>query len=156
MKALFRAATIGALLVAGSAGAALAQTAPTSAADTLFRATTLSLSAYGEVNRAPDMATISLGVQTEAPTAAEAMRLNAVKMNQVIRKQALVTFQFLPSLSRFFLHGLIRQVLRASCSAPSRTSVRPTSDARCTKHATRLGFLACVRTTSDTQPRPLT
>ena len=84
MKALFRAAAIGALLVAGSAGGALAQTAPTSAADTIFRATTLSLSAYGEVNRAPDMATISLGVQTEAPTAAEAMRLNAVKMNQVI------------------------------------------------------------------------
>lgn len=84
MKSLFRAAALGALLVAGSAGASLAQTAPASAADTMFRATTLSLSANGEVSRRPDMATISLGVQTEAPTAAEAMRLNAARMTQVI------------------------------------------------------------------------
>ena len=84
MKTLFRAAALGALIVAGSAGASLAQTAPVSAADTMFRATTLSLNAYGEVSRKPDMATISTGVQTEAPTAAEALRLNAVRMNQVI------------------------------------------------------------------------
>lgn len=84
MKSLFRAAAIGALIVAGSAGASLAQSAPAPAADTMFRATTLSLSAYGEVRRRPDMATISLGVQTEAPTAAEAMRLNAARMTQVI------------------------------------------------------------------------
>jgi uncharacterized protein YggE len=84
MKALFRAAAIGALIIAGSAGTALAQTAPTAAADTIFNATTLSLTAYGEVRQRPDMATISLGVQTEAPTAAEAMRLNAARMTQVI------------------------------------------------------------------------
>ncbi|MDP2260785.1 MAG: SIMPL domain-containing protein [Caulobacter sp.] len=87
MKALFRAAAVSALLVAGTvgiAGAASAQTVSTSAADTMFRATTLNLSAYGEVRQRPDQATISLGVTTEAPTAAEAMRLNAVKMNQVI------------------------------------------------------------------------
>lgn len=84
MKTLFRAAALGALIVAGSAGATLAQTAPAATADTMFRATTLSLSAYGEVSRRPDMATISTGVQTEAPTAAEALRLNAVRMNQVI------------------------------------------------------------------------
>ena len=84
MKTLFRAAAIGALILAGSAGATLAQTAPTATADTLFRATTLNLTAFGEVSRKPDMATISTGVQTEAPTAAEAMRLNAVRMNQVI------------------------------------------------------------------------
>lgn len=86
MKALFRAAAVSALIVAGSAGiagSAAAQTAPT-AADTVFRATTISLSAYGEIRQRPDQATISLGVTTEAPTAAEAMRLNAEKMNRVI------------------------------------------------------------------------
>ncbi len=87
MKALFRAAAVSAFLVAGSlgvAGSALAQSAAPTAADAVFRATTLNLSAYGETRVRPDQATISLGVTTEAPTAAEAMRLNAVKMNQVI------------------------------------------------------------------------
>ncbi|MDQ0465758.1 uncharacterized protein YggE [Caulobacter ginsengisoli] len=83
MKSLFRAAALSVLIVAGASGAALAQTAPTEAA-TIFQATTLSLSAYGETHAAPDMATISLGVQVDAPTAAEALRANAVKMNQVI------------------------------------------------------------------------
>jgi uncharacterized protein YggE len=44
----------------------------------------LNLSAYGEVKAAPDMATISFGVVTEATTAAEAMRLNAARMNEVM------------------------------------------------------------------------
>lgn len=44
----------------------------------------LNLSAYGEVKTAPDMATISFGVVTEATTAAEAMRQNATRMNQVM------------------------------------------------------------------------
>jgi uncharacterized protein YggE len=44
----------------------------------------LNLSAYGEVRTAPDMATISFGVVTEATTAAEAMQLNATRMNQVM------------------------------------------------------------------------
>ena len=36
--------------------------------NSMFRATTLNLAAYGEVKAAPDMATvISLGVQTQAP-----------------------------------------------------------------------------------------
>jgi len=83
MKALFRAAAVGALILAGSAGAAAAQS-EAAAAESVFRATTLDLSAYGETRVRPDMATIGLGVTTEAPTAAEALRLNAVKMNQVI------------------------------------------------------------------------
>ncbi|MBX3479667.1 MAG: SIMPL domain-containing protein [Caulobacter sp.] len=85
MKTLMRAAAVGALILAGSAGAstaALAQTAP--AADAAFRATTLNLSARGEVRQAPDMATITLGVQTEAPTAGEAMKANAAQMTKVI------------------------------------------------------------------------
>jgi len=47
-------------------------------------APSLNLSAYGEVKAAPDMATITFGVQTEAPTAAEAMRDNASRMTQVM------------------------------------------------------------------------
>ena len=85
MKSLFRAAAVGALILAGTAGAsgvAMAQTAP--AAESVFKATTLNLSAYGETRQAPDMATITLGVTTEAPSASEAMKLNADRMTQVI------------------------------------------------------------------------
>jgi uncharacterized protein YggE len=67
--------------------AALAQAeAPTPEAGgaAAFRATTLSLSAYGEVKATPDMATISLGVQTQAPSAARAMQANAERMSQVV------------------------------------------------------------------------
>ncbi|HYE46890.1 MAG TPA: SIMPL domain-containing protein [Caulobacter sp.] len=84
MKSLFRAAAIGALILAGTAGAGGAALAQTPAAEAAFRATTLNLSAFGEVRQAPDMATITLGVQTEGPTAAEAMRANAARMTQVI------------------------------------------------------------------------
>ncbi|MGZ8363975.1 MAG: SIMPL domain-containing protein, partial [Caulobacteraceae bacterium] len=83
MKASLAAGALAALLMIGAAPAALAQAAPP-AADTMFRATTLNLSAYGEVKTAPDMATISMGVQVEARTAAAAMRDNAVRMNQVV------------------------------------------------------------------------
>lgn len=44
----------------------------------------LSLSAFGEVKVAPDMASITTGVSTEALTAAEAMRLNREKMSAVV------------------------------------------------------------------------
>jgi uncharacterized protein YggE len=48
-----------------------------------FQATTLSISAFGEVKTAPDKATITLGVQTTSPTAAQAMSANAARMSQV-------------------------------------------------------------------------
>ncbi|WP_293468294.1 SIMPL domain-containing protein [Phenylobacterium sp.] len=84
MKTLMRATAIGlALAVTAAAPAALAQAAPP-AADTMFRATTLNLSAYGETKVAPDMATITLGVMTEGKTAAEAMQANAARMNAVV------------------------------------------------------------------------
>lgn len=60
---------------------ALAQPAP---ADRMFEATTLSLSAHGETKIAPDEATITLGVQTTAPTAAAAVRQNAQKMTAIV------------------------------------------------------------------------
>lgn len=59
---------------------AMAQSAP----DAAFRATTFSLAASGETNVAPDMATITLGVQTDDMTAAGALKANGAKMNQVM------------------------------------------------------------------------
>lgn len=62
--------------------AAAAQAAPST--DAVFAATTLNLSAYGETRVAPDLATITLGVTTEAPTAQAAMQRNAVSMTTVM------------------------------------------------------------------------
>ena len=67
------------------AGALLTAIAlPAHAEDAAFRATTFNVSAFGETKVAPDMATIALGVQTEAPTAAGALSANAVQMTKVI------------------------------------------------------------------------
>lgn len=64
------------------AAPAMAQSAP--APHMIQAEPSISLSAYGEVKVAPDMATITFGVVTEAPTAAEAMAQNAARMTQVI------------------------------------------------------------------------
>ncbi len=61
-----RAASLGLLLVSLIFGAASAQTLPSPTP-------LLHLSAYGEVKAAADRAVISFGVQTLAPTAAQAM-----------------------------------------------------------------------------------
>ena len=82
MKILTPALALGALLAITAATApALAQGAPT---DRAFEATTLNLTADGEVRAAPDQATITLGVQTKAANAAGAMAANATQMNQVM------------------------------------------------------------------------
>jgi uncharacterized protein YggE len=81
MKTLMRAAALSLVLCSAAAPAALAQSASAEAA---FRATTLNVSAYGETRVAPDMATISLGVTTEAETAQGAMQANAARMSQVM------------------------------------------------------------------------
>ena len=73
-------AAIGGALLLGAAAPALAQ----GDSDAAFKATTFSLSAYGETRVAPDMATITLGVQTEAATAGEALKANGLRMNQVM------------------------------------------------------------------------
>jgi uncharacterized protein YggE len=83
MKTFLRAGALALLLTAGAAPAALAQAAPP-AADTMFRATTLNLAAFGETRLAPDMATINLGVMTQARTAVDAMQANATRMAQVM------------------------------------------------------------------------
>ena len=81
---LCAAAAAGILLAAGPL-TAKAQAAPTAAAGggAIFAATTLDLSAYGEARTAPDMATITLGVETDGATAAQAMAANARVMAQV-------------------------------------------------------------------------
>jgi uncharacterized protein YggE len=63
-----------------AAAPAMAQSAPEAA----FRATTFNLAAFGETRIAPDMVTISLGVQTENAAAAEALKANSARMTQVI------------------------------------------------------------------------
>ncbi len=73
-----------AALVLTSAPLAAAAQAPTGGTDSAFAATTLTLAAYGEARIAPDMATISLGVETAAPSAAGAMRANAERMARVV------------------------------------------------------------------------
>ena len=83
-------AALAAVAILASAGVGRAQTAADG--DAAFRATTLSISAFGEVKAAPDKATITLGVQTSAPTAAQAMSDNAARMTAVVaalRKQGL-------------------------------------------------------------------
>ncbi|CAL1692501.1 26 kDa periplasmic immunogenic protein [Brevundimonas subvibrioides] len=73
---------LGAALVGLSAPAALAQSAPMEM-HAMTAAPALNLSAYGEVKVAPDMATITFGVMTEAPTAQAAMADNARRMQEV-------------------------------------------------------------------------
>ena len=68
------------LLVTAAATPALAQQAGSPA----FAATTLSLTASGEFRATPDMATITLGVDTTAPSAGRAMSGNDERMTQVV------------------------------------------------------------------------
>jgi uncharacterized protein YggE len=78
MKRLALILAAGAALAGSPAAAAFAQAAD---GDAVFRATTLSLSAYGETRIAPDQATITMGVSTQAASATGAMKLNRDRMN---------------------------------------------------------------------------
>jgi uncharacterized protein YggE len=64
--------------------AAAAAPAYADTADAAFRATTLNLSASGESKVTPDLATITLGVQTDGATAAGALSANAAQMTKVV------------------------------------------------------------------------
>ena len=87
MKTFACATLMGALLAtAWVTPAAFAQSS--SAGDTVFHATTLNLAAFGETKIAPDMASISLGVNTDATNAAEALSANAAQMNKVMNALA--------------------------------------------------------------------
>lgn len=67
-----------------SAASAWAQPAGAAAGDAAFRATTLTLSSFGEALTAPDQAVINMGVTIQAPTAGEALAQNRTKMTAVI------------------------------------------------------------------------
>jgi uncharacterized protein YggE len=85
MTRMLPALMMGSALMA--APVAMAQNAPAPVPMQLHamaQAPALNLSASGEVRVEPDLATINFGVVTEAPTAAEAMRLNAERMTQVV------------------------------------------------------------------------
>ncbi|HLY79017.1 MAG TPA: SIMPL domain-containing protein [Caulobacteraceae bacterium] len=76
---------IGALALALTAQIASPQPAAAqTASDARFAATTLDLTGHGEARLPPDLATIELGVTTEAATAGEAMADNAAAMTKVI------------------------------------------------------------------------
>lgn len=81
-------AVMAAAALFAAAPAARAQSQPDGGAPMMIHAVAdrpaLNLSAYGEVKTAPDMASISFGVVTEATTAAEAMSQNVARMNQVM------------------------------------------------------------------------
>jgi uncharacterized protein YggE len=80
-----RAGALAGLMLTTGLAALPAVADPVMAVDSrMFEATTLNLSAYGETTLAPDMATITLGVQTRAPTAAQAMADNAGRMSAVM------------------------------------------------------------------------
>lgn len=90
MTRTFRALMLSTALAAGvmaAAAPAMAQSQPNGGAPLQIQAVTatpaLNLSAYGEVKVAPDMATISFGVVTEATTAQAAMADNARRMAEV-------------------------------------------------------------------------
>ncbi|MBN8552459.1 MAG: SIMPL domain-containing protein [Caulobacterales bacterium] len=82
MKALLRASALALTLAVAVPAVAQAQTMSDMHAQ--MTAPTFTLSASGEVRIAPDMATITTGVQTQAATAAEAMAQNRTQMNQVV------------------------------------------------------------------------
>jgi uncharacterized protein YggE len=72
-------------LLAALAASLTVAAGPTLAAeDAAFAATTLNLSGAGESHAAPDMATVTLGVQAQAATAEQAMAANAQRMAAVV------------------------------------------------------------------------
>ena len=82
MKSLMRASALALTLAVATPAVVHAQSMSDHHAQML--SPTFNLSATGEVRVAPDMATITTGVQTEAGTAQEAMAQNRAQMNQVI------------------------------------------------------------------------
>jgi len=84
MKSFVPAAILAGLLSAAALAAPSAAGAQTATSDPVFAATTLNLSAHGETQVTPDQATITLGVQTKAMSARDAMAQNAQRMSAVI------------------------------------------------------------------------
>lgn len=83
MRFAYAAAAL-ALFAATPALAQAQPVAPTAGAMHGVEGTILSVSAEGSVQATPDMATINMGVMTEAPTAAAALSENAQRMSALI------------------------------------------------------------------------
>ena len=83
MNAFSQSAALSLLWLGAASSVAHGQTAPLMD-QAMFRATTISVAAEGEVRMAPDMATITLGVSSLAKTASQALADNAKRMDQVI------------------------------------------------------------------------
>ena len=83
MRRLWQSAVLAVVVVITAAQVAFAQGAA-GPGDPQFAATTLNLSAYGDVRATPDMATITLGVQTDGATAAQVLGANAEQMTRVL------------------------------------------------------------------------
>ena len=77
------AASFAVLALIGAPAACAQERLMTANANSIQPETTLSISTQATVNREPDIAFITAGVQTEAPTASEAMRKNAQQMTGV-------------------------------------------------------------------------
>lgn len=84
MTRTLRALSLGGVLLAASALTAPAVLAQQSEHHMMQAAPSLNLAAHGEVKIAPDTATVTFGVMTEASTAAEAMAQNAARMTRVV------------------------------------------------------------------------
>lgn len=84
MKLYNRSATLAALGLAAAAFGAAAAGAQAVAVPVTPAPTTLTIVAEGRVTRAPDIAEVSGGVVTVAPTATAAMAENATRMNAVV------------------------------------------------------------------------
>lgn len=82
-RPLIAAAFIGLLTACGKAGAEQAAALDGAHPNSIQPETTLSITAEGVVNKEPDIAYISAGVQSEAQTAAKAMQDNSASMNGV-------------------------------------------------------------------------
>src|SRR5690349_794057 len=82
MKTLRLAAAFAVILALTAPQASMAQLAQ--APMPAIQGTLLSVSAEGKVEGRPDMATINLGVQTQAPTAQAAVQANAQRMTALI------------------------------------------------------------------------
>jgi hypothetical protein len=72
------------LAAAATLSLALGAAAHAQTGDALFHATTFHLSAAGEVHIKPDMASVQLGVTSEAATAQAALQENTARMNAVL------------------------------------------------------------------------
>lgn len=83
---MIRSLTVASLIALSAAAApAAAQTAPGAAVPVqAISGTRLDIVATGEINRVPDVARISAGVVTQAPSASEAIRANSAQMTRVM------------------------------------------------------------------------